>query len=46
MGNDIHLKRTALRGLYGPSWKAKVDKMSDTQVIAIYLKFKDKGIIK
>lgn len=33
-------QRAAIRALYGPDWKAKVDKMSDKQVVAIYLKFK------
>lgn len=44
--SDIQIKRATLRTLYGPSWAAKVDKMSDAQVIAIYLKFTEKGIIK
>lgn len=45
MNNDIQVKRAALRGLYGDAWKAKVDKMSDKQIIAIYLKFKSEGRI-
>lgn len=44
--NDIQLKRTVLRDLYGPSWKDKVDKMSDAQVVAIYFKFKEEGKIR
>lgn len=44
--NDINNKRTVLRDLYGPGWKAKVDKMTDSQVIAIYLKFTKEGKIK
>jgi hypothetical protein len=46
MSSDIHIKRAALRGLYGDAWKAKVDKMSDAQIVAIYLKFKSEGKIK
>lgn len=44
--NDIQQKRIAIRDLYGPAWKARVDKMSDQQVIALYLKFKKEGKIK
>lgn len=32
-------ERAALKKLYGPSWAARVDKMSDAQVVAIYRKF-------
>ena len=39
-------EREALMGLYGDSWKAKVKKMSEAQVIALYLKFKREGKIK
>lgn len=42
MSNERH----ALKMMYGPKWQAKVDKMSDSQVIAIYLKFKKEGKIK
>lgn len=45
MSNDIQQKRLAIRGLYGPAWQARVDKMSDNQVIALYLKFKNEGKI-
>lgn len=31
---------------YGPSWREKVKKMSDNQVIAIFRKFQLKGLIK
>jgi hypothetical protein len=44
--NDIQQKRNAIRDLYGPAWKARVDKMSDKQIIALYLKFKNEGKIK
>lgn len=44
--NDIQQKRMAIRGLYGPGWAKKVDKMSDKQVLALYLKFKLEGKIK
>lgn len=44
--SDIQNKRQALRDLYGDSWKAKVDKMPDTQIVALYLKFKREGKIK
>lgn len=46
MSNDIQQKRLALRGLYGPDWAKRVDKMPDKQVIALYLKFKSEGKIK
>jgi hypothetical protein len=37
--NDIENKRQFVIGLYsGPSWKRRVQKMSDVQVIAIYLR--------
>jgi hypothetical protein len=32
-------ERAALKKLYGRVWAARVDKMSDAQVIAIYRKF-------
>jgi len=36
---DINQKRDFVSNLYpGPKWKAKVRKMSDAQVVAIYLK--------
>lgn len=38
-------KRAAIRALYGADWKARVDKMSDNQVVAIYLKFKSQNKI-
>ena len=44
--SDTYLKRDKLRNLYGESWKYKVDRMSDEQVIAIYLKFLKEGKIK
>lgn len=37
-------KREALKAAYsGPQWQARVAKMSDSQVIAIYLKLKEQG---
>lgn len=44
--SDIQNKRAALRDLYGDAWKAKVDKMPEKQVIALYFKFKEEGKIK
>jgi hypothetical protein len=44
--SDIHVMRDALSRLYGPVWNAKVKKMTDNQVIAIYKKFKLEGKIK
>lgn len=43
---SAHKERLALRDLYGDSWRARVDKMKDAQVIALYLKFKREGKIK
>lgn len=38
MSDDIARKRDHVLSLYaGPRWRAKVSKMSDSQVIAIYL---------
>lgn len=37
-------KRTTIRAVYKTaSWQEKVDKMSDQQVVAIYMKFKSEG---
>lgn len=37
-------EREALKGLYNfKNWKTKVDKMTDAQVIAIYLSAKRRG---
>lgn len=41
--DDIERKRDFVASLYGPKWKAKVKRMSDDQVIAIYLKEKKKA---
>lgn len=39
MVDDIEIKRAYVTGLYpGPGWEAKVRKMPDAQVIAIYLR--------
>lgn len=41
-GKDVAQKREAVKGAYfGPGWKKKVDKMSDEQVIAVYLRLKN-----
>jgi hypothetical protein len=40
---DIDLKRATVADLYpGPGWKAKVGRMTDNQVVAIYLREKAK----
>jgi hypothetical protein len=41
------MEREALKTLYNrsPNWCRKVDQMSDSQVIALYLRFKRKGIL-
>lgn len=36
--------RKTLSRLYGPSWAGKVDKMSDKQVAAVYLRKLDEGL--
>lgn len=42
-----HIKRDKVRAAYdGPKWKAKVDKMSDRQIIALYFRFMKEGKIK
>lgn len=39
MSSDILAKRNKVKQVYSsPSWDAKVDKMSDNQVIAVYLR--------
>lgn len=39
MSDDIHRKRDYVLSLYsGPRWREKVSKMSDAQVVAIYLR--------
>lgn len=39
MSDDIHHKRDYVVSLYsGPRWREKVSKMSDAQVVAIYLR--------
>lgn len=43
MGDDINQKRMFVESLYpGPRWRTKVSKMSDSQVLAIYFKEKNK----
>jgi hypothetical protein len=42
--SDIALKRAYVSDMYpGKNWKHKVDRMSDEQVIAIYLKNHNEG---
>lgn len=44
MDDDIELKRSIIMKAYeSESWKDKVLNMSDSQVIAIYLRFKGEG---
>lgn len=39
-------KRNAVSNAYpGPEWKAKVQKMSDEQVVAVYFRLKEQGRI-
>lgn len=41
--NDYQ-KREALKSAYdGPGWASKVDKMSDGQVVAVYLRLKNQN---
>lgn len=42
MSNDILLKRQLVKDAYNgsPKWAAKVDKMTDEQVIAVYFRLK------
>lgn len=43
----VQEERTALTSVYpGRAWSEKVRKMSDSQVTAIYLRFKEQGKIK
>lgn len=46
MSNDTWKERNLIRNLYGEAWKKKVDKMSDQQVIAVYMKFKREGRVQ
>lgn len=43
---DSNQMRLRLMDMYGPSWKAKVQKMSNNQVLAVYRKFQQEGKIK
>lgn len=43
----VPAERTALASVYpGKAWSEKVRRMSDSQVTAIYLRFKEQGKIK
>lgn len=43
--DDVSQKREALKAAYSTSrrWATKVNKMSDSQVIAVYLRLKSQG---
>jgi hypothetical protein len=43
--SDTNSKRQAILALYpgGVGWKAKVNKMSDQQIVAMYLRLKGQG---
>lgn len=44
MSSDILVKKNAVTQAYsGPAWKAKVDKMTDSQIIAVYLRLKSQN---
>lgn len=44
--DDVEIKREELKKAYSSdSWQRKVAKMSSTQVIAIYIRFKSEGKI-
>lgn len=44
MSDDILHKRTAVRqAYYGQKWYDKVDKMTDSQIIAVYLRLKSQN---
>ena len=47
MSNDILLKRQLVKGAYNgsPKWAAKVDKMTDEQIIAVYFRLKQNNQI-
>lgn len=47
MSNDILLKRQLVKDAYNgsPKWAAKVDKMTDEQVIAVYFRLKQNNQI-
>ena len=47
MANDIQQKRLAISSVYNTlTWRNKVKSMSDAQVVAIYMRFKNEGKIK
>jgi hypothetical protein len=43
-----HAEREAIKHVYGKNsqFAKKLDKMSDSQIIAIYIRLKSKGVIK
>lgn len=45
MGNDVEQKRKSLLDAYplSSAWKMKVKKMSEDQVVAVYLRLKGQG---
>ena len=47
MSNDILLKRQLVKDAYNgsPTWVAKVDKMTDEQIVAVYFRLKQNNQI-
>lgn len=44
--SNIERKREALKGAYrSAAWRAKVNRMSDAQVIAVYLRLQSQNVI-
>lgn len=47
MDHSVDFKRQEITKAYkGPAWANRVKNMSDNQVIAVYLRLKQKGVIK
>lgn len=45
--NDIERKREALIAAYpGPKWRRKVIAMTESQVIAVYMRLKNQGKVQ
>lgn len=44
MGSQM--EREAVKKIGGSAWRAKVDKMPDNQITAIYIRLKSEGKIK
>lgn len=44
---NIAQQREAVKAVYfSPTWVEKVNKMGDSQIVALYLKFKNEGKLK